>query len=72
MKDYLKRLADYLKRLAELAGAGFLAGAVAYVGQNGLDYSEAGLQGLGTAGALAAYGVVMKSVGSNKDRPTVG
>ena len=62
---------SYLKRLAELAGAGFLAGAGSYVGQNGLDLSAAGLRGLVVAGALAAYGVVVKSVGA-KDRPTVG
>lgn len=60
----------YLKRQAELAGAGFVAGASSYVLQNGLDLSSAGLRGLLVAGAMAAYGVLVKSLG-DKDRPTV-
>lgn len=60
---------DYLKRQAELVAAGFLAGAGTYVAQNGLDLSQAGLRGLLTAGALAAYGVLVKKVGDS-DRPT--
>lgn len=60
----------YLQRLVELATAGFLAGVGTYIGQNGLDLSQAGLRGLLVAGSLAAYGVVVKSVG-DKDRPTV-
>jgi hypothetical protein len=63
-------LKDYVKRLAELAGAGFLAGAGAHVAEHGLDYSAAGLKGLAVAGALAAYGVLVKRLG-DKDRPTV-
>jgi hypothetical protein len=61
---------DYLKRQAELVGAGFVAGAGTYVVQNGLDLTSAGLRGLLVAGALAAYGVLVKSLG-DKDRPTV-
>lgn len=61
---------DYLKRQAELVGAGFVAGVGSYVVQNGLDLSAAGLRGLLVAGALAAYGVVVKKLGE-KDRPTV-
>ena len=60
----------YLKRQAELAGAGCVAGASSYVLQNGLDLSSAGLRGLLVAGAMAAYGVLVKSLG-DKDRPTV-
>jgi hypothetical protein len=60
---------DYLKRLAELAGAGFLAGAASYVAQNGFELSELGLRGLLVASALAAYGVVVKKLGDD-NRPT--
>lgn len=62
---------QYLARLVELAGAGFLAGAGAYVQANGLDLSQAGLRGLVGAGLLAAYGLVVKRLGA-QDRPTVG
>lgn len=62
----------YLSRLFELSAAGFLAGAATYVAQNGLDYSSAGLRGLVTAGALASYGLVVKQLGADKDRPTLG
>lgn len=62
---------QYLKRLAELAGAGFVAGASSYVVQNGLELSSAGLRGLLVAAALAAYGVVVKRLGEDVDRPTV-
>lgn len=61
---------DYLKRLAELAAVGFGAGAAEYVAVNGLDWSRAGLQGLVVAGVVAAYGVIVRSLG-DKDRPTV-
>ena len=61
---------DYLKRQGELASAGFLAGAGSYVAQNGLDLSAAGLRGLLVAGALAAYGLLVKRLG-DKERPTV-
>lgn len=61
---------DYLKRQGELASAGFLAGAGSYVAQNGLDLSAAGLRGLLVAGALAAYGLLVKQLG-DKERPTV-
>jgi hypothetical protein len=60
----------YLKRQAELAAAGFVAGVGTYVAQNGLDLSQAGLRGLLVAGAMAAYGVLVKHLG-DKDRPTV-
>lgn len=63
---------QYLARLAELATAGFLAGAVSHVAENGLDLSQAGLRGLLGAGVLAAYGVAAKYLGEDKDRPTVG
>lgn len=62
----------YLKRLAELAGAGFTAGAGSYVAQNGFDLSAAGLRGLLVAAGLAAYGIVVKKLGEDVDRPTVG
>ena len=61
---------SYLKRLGELAGAGFLAGAGEYVARNGFELSQAGLRGLGVAGALAAYGVIVKQLG-DRQRPTV-
>lgn len=61
---------DYVKRLAELALAGAVAGAVSYVAQNGLDLSGAGLRSLLVAAGMAAYGVLVKSLG-DKDRPTV-
>jgi hypothetical protein len=70
MIKYLKELAEYGKRLVELSLAGGLAGAASYVAQNGLELSGAGLRGLYTAGALAAYGVLVKRLG-DKDRPTV-
>lgn len=63
---------QYLSRLAELAAAGFLAGAASYVAQNGLELSQAGLRGLLVAGATAVYGVLVKRLGEDKDRPTVG
>lgn len=61
----------YLKRLAELAGAGFVAGAGEHVVRHGFELSQAGLKGLVVAAGLAAYGVVVKKLGE-KDRPTVG
>lgn len=60
----------YLRRQAELAAAGFAAGVASYVAQNGVDLSAAGLRGLVVAGALAAYGLLVKRFG-DKDRPTV-
>lgn len=60
----------YLKRLAELAGAGFVAGAGSYVLQNGLDLSGLGLRGLLVAAGTAAYGVVVKRLGDT-NRPTI-
>lgn len=62
---------QYLKRLAELAGAGFVAGASTYVVQNGFELSQAGVRGLLTAAVLAAYGLVVKKLGEDVDRPTV-
>lgn len=61
---------DYVKRLVELAGAGFVAGAGEHVVRHGLELSQAGVKGLVVAGLLAAYGLVVKSLGA-KDRPTV-
>lgn len=61
---------SYVKRLVELASAGFVAGASTYVVQNGFEFSQAGFRGLLVAGALAAYGLVVKSVG-DVDRPSV-
>lgn len=61
---------QYLARVAELAGVAFGAGVVTYVTENGLDWSEAGLRGLATAGVVAAYGAVVRYLGE-KDRPTV-
>lgn len=59
----------YLKRLAELAGAGFLAGAASYVAQSGLHLDGASLRGLIVGGGLAAYGVIVKNLG-DRLRPT--
>ncbi len=61
---------EYVKRLAELAAAGFVAGAGEHVVQHGLELSQAGVKGLAVAGLLAAYGIVVKRLGA-KDRPTV-
>ncbi len=61
---------NYLKRLAELASAGFVAGAGAHVVEHGLELSQAGVKGAVVAGLLAAYGALVKRVGE-KDRPTV-
>lgn len=61
----------YLSRLAELAVAGFGAGATSYVAQNGFELSGAGLRGLLVAAALSAYGIVVKKLGADVDRPTV-
>lgn len=61
---------DYLKRLAELVTAGFAAGAGSYVAEHGVELSQAGLRGVLVAGALAAYGLIMKPVG-DQERPTV-
>lgn len=61
----------YVKRLTELAGAGFLAGATSYVAQSGFELSGAGVRGLLVAAGLAAYGVVVKKLGEDVDRPTV-
>jgi hypothetical protein len=62
-------IVKYLKKLAELAAAGFVAGAGSYVAVEGVDLSSAGLRGLLTAGLLAAYGVLVKNVGEDKDSP---
>jgi drug/metabolite transporter (DMT)-like permease len=62
---------DYLKRLVELAGAGFIAGAGQYVATSGFHLDGASLRGLGVAAGMAAYGVVVKKLGSDQDRPTV-
>lgn len=61
---------EYIKRLAELAGAGFVAGAGEHVVRHGFELSQAGVKGLVVAGLLAAYGLVVKRLG-DKDRPTV-
>lgn len=63
-------MVEYIKRLAELAGAGFVAGAGEHVVRHGFELSQAGVKGLVVAGLLAAYGVVVKRLG-DKDRPTV-
>ena len=63
---------DYIKRLAELALAGGIVGASSYVAQNGVDFSAAGLRALLVAAGMAAYGVAVKKLGSDQDRPTVG
>lgn len=62
---------DYLKRLAELAVAGFVAGAGEEIVTDGFDLSAAGLKGLVVAGLLAAYGVVVKKLGDDRQRPTI-
>lgn len=61
----------YLKRLAELALAGGIAGAGSYVAQNGLDLSGASLRAVLVAAGVAAYGLVVKNLGGDKERPTV-
>ncbi len=60
----------YLQRLAELAAAGFLAGAGQYVAEHGFELSSAAVQGAGTAGFAAVLGLLAKRFG-DKDRPTV-
>lgn len=60
---------QYVKRLAELAGAGFVAGAAQYVATSGFHLDGASLRGLGVAAVLAAYGVVVKKLGDDQ-RPT--
>jgi hypothetical protein len=62
---------DYLKRLAEVAVVGGLSAGGAYVTQNGFDLSQAGVTALLAAIGVAAYGVVVKKLGSDVDRPTV-
>lgn len=62
---------SYLKRLAELAGAGFVAGASEHVVRHGFELSQAGLKGLLVAAGLTAYGIVVKKLGED-NRPTVG
>lgn len=62
---------DYLKRLAELAVAGFFAGGAADIAQDGFELSRNGVVGLVSAAGLAAYGVVVKKLGEDQDRPTV-
>lgn len=61
----------YLKRLAELALAGFFTSGASYVTTEGVDLSQAGLTGLGTAVLLGVYGIVVKRLGDDVDRPTV-
>lgn len=62
---------DYLKRLVELAVAGFVAGAGEHIAANGFEWGAAGVQGLFVAGGLAAYGIVVRKLGDDHDRPTV-
>lgn len=62
---------EYLKRLAELAVAGFVAGAGEEIVTDGFDLSAAGLKGLVVAGLLAAWGVVAKKLGEDRQRPTI-
>lgn len=61
----------YLKRLAEIAVAGFFTSGASYVATEGVDLSQAGLTGLLTAIGLGVYGVVVKHLGDDIDRPTV-
>lgn len=61
----------YLKRLAELALVGFFTGGAEYLVTEGADVSAAGLQGLLVAAGVAAYGLVVKQLGADVDRPTV-
>lgn len=56
---------SYIKKLAELALAGFVAGAGEHVATHGVDLSAASLQGLVVAAALAAYGVVVRKLGED-------
>lgn len=66
-----KIMKDYLKRLVELAGAGFVAGAAQYVSTSGFHLDGASLRGLGVAAVMTAYGLVVKKLGADQDRPTV-
>jgi hypothetical protein len=59
----------YLKRLAELVMAAFVAGAAPVFLDQGL--SKAGVAGAVTAGGVAVYGLLVKGLGGDKDRPTV-
>lgn len=56
---------SYIKKLAELALAGFVAGAGEYVATNGAGLSAASLQGLAVAAGLAGYGVVVRKLGED-------
>jgi hypothetical protein len=56
----------YVKRLAELAGAGFVAGAAQYVSTSGFHLDGASLRGLGVAAVLTGYGLVVKKLGDDQ------
>lgn len=62
---------QYLLRLAEIAVAGFFTSGASYVATEGVDLSQAGLTGLFTAVGLGMYGIVVKDLGDDIDRPTV-
>lgn len=66
-----KIVKDYVKRLVEIAVVGGLAAGGAEVTANGFDLSQAGILSLLTAIGVAAYGVVVKKLGADVDRPTV-
>jgi hypothetical protein len=61
----------YVKRLAELAVVGFFTGGAASVKEVGFDLSQNGVVGLLAAAGFAAYGLVVKRLGEDVDRPTV-
>lgn len=64
-------MSDFVKRLGELAVTGFFVGGAAEVTANGFELSQAGISGLLTAAGLAAYGLVVKNLAGDVDRPTV-
>lgn len=62
---------DYLKRLTEQAVVGFFSGGAADIAVNGFELSQTGVVGLVSAAGWAAYGLVVKRLGADVDRPTV-
>jgi len=62
---------EYAKRLGELAVVGFFTGGAADIAKDGFDLSSNGVVGLLSAAGLAAYGLVVKRLGEDVDRPTV-
>lgn len=61
----------YGKRLLEVVGVAFGAGVTDHIIRHGFEPTKAGLQGLGIAGLVAVYGVLVKRLGADKQKPGV-